>query len=1623
MDNKKKNPSKAKLLWALIGLTIVGIFSVTVLFTTTNPILAKPEMSVKKGTKQVTNKDSTTSVAELEKLKMQKNYTAKALDPVENEAGLKATPKVLTLKQNDVFPDLNTEAGLTKLFSERVIPHPEYGAVYEYVNADGTPATPSSEQAGFQTIYIEITENYELTSIRVPIPVTVTDLGTSFLLDNQIALQTDHVNGKIILYPNEIANKTEEQLQQLVKTKSNVRSWQVEDGTSVPVDVIKTTIVTTSVGAYKAEFEITVGTGEEEQKASVQKDVVIFGADPQAYVSIAQNATLALGTSPTNLFTKFQTVNNATASNATYQFVNETGEVLEKFDTSVVGFHWAYVKMTEKTNENVTTTIKVPINVTSADTTALLTNKVMVKSDVKVILYPNETKGKSKEELIALIQSRAHLSAWNMSTGAAVPVSFTDTTTLNDSIGSYTGTIKVELDGVSATTTRNVTVFGANPQPFVSIAQNATLSLSTNPTNLFTKFQTVNSTTATNALYQFVGENGEAIDKFDTSTVGFHWAYVKMTEKADATVSTIIKVPINVTSADTTALLTNKVMVKADAKVLFYPNETKGKSKEELIALIQSRAHLSAWNMSTGAAVPVSFTDTTAVNNSIGSYTGTIKVELDGASATTTRNVTVFGADVKSPYYFKVDQGKDMAMGTNAANIFSKYQSLNDAAAASSTYEWVKNPAGDPTEPVNKFDTSKTGFHWGYIKMTDKKDTSVSTIIPVPITVTLDNQTVIVEAKAGMSFNYLPFLNVSEIKGKTVPQIIQVLTKKLAPKAWDLTTGQDLDARITKSMIVNSSRGSKEVTITITLGEQLLTYKFNVVVLPDQVFGNSTIEGWNNIPLNSTDGVITNPLNGSKMGFPERGISVTSLKNELGFIVKDSSNKGYVYTSPRGNGDGRVTDIPGVNNNVLYGSAWNRTNGIGWNEVVPKITSKYFLRKDNNLRQILIDEPNQILYVYNLSLNRNLNFTINLDMYNLSNTTKNFSMLESVDTDYYDDYVPIYALGNSSGFYMQPSSGKRFTIRLKDSRGNWLSEYKKYIAGNYSTIGVSGGTNYFNNDFSGSGSESKNYNAGQVISSGADSGYQLGAPWKDISPDEAFKTGYEIFAGDELPYMQIKANPEVFNIYPDYVDDFNTSYKLSKIPTASDHGTVYVTYPTGEEITMPFTSNSQKEFNSPLTIPRTGLPEQLNGEPGTIKSYDTSLLAINESEGPYNGLPSQDYAVKIKVYNLGAKPIPQIIKKGTTFNKKASEVIQDAVILPGHTASYQYEGDMPDTSVTGLTSVMVRMTDANQPDKTTLIKVPIQVIDETPPSRGLYIAANDFNSRPEPFQNLTESEVNKLILKKSEAIAWDVATGSSKDITLSVESTTLPLNPEQGSYKATLKAVRGTEVIKKTITIDIQSNQKVNVEFIDETGDSLHDKITFDKIIGTTIDLTEETEVQQALKSILAKNYQLVKKPDNETQIPVTSEESTVQYQFKGMLFVQSSPNFLNFGRKTLGIPFIKVEKAKYDKPLIVWDNRKNGGAWNLTATLKKPLTSQEDPSKVLPSAIRYKVSDTETVILSENVTQSIAERTHETKGQYNVSNEWDKNKSGLLLEVPSGEVLQAGGYRATILWQVEQTP
>ncbi|EOL49937.1 hypothetical protein [Enterococcus caccae] len=1238
------NSPKKKIVGVTIGVALLGIVLLNIMFKPVAPILASPDKKSEKSlNKPETNKESVDEQNSLVKA----SSSLRALDPVENPEGLKATPKVFTLAKNTPFPNLTTEAGRKTLFSELVIPNPQFGAHYEYVTADGSPATPSSAETGFKLIYVEITESYSLSSIRVPIPVTITDTSTTLLLDNQVGIQTSNVNGKIILYPDEVKNKTAEQLQQLVKTRSNVKAWSTETGEEVAVDVLSTTIATKSVGTYKAEFEVTLG--------------------------------------------------------------SETGE----------------------------------------------------------------------------------------------------------------------------------------------------------------------------------------------------------------------------------------------------------------------------------------------------------------KKATTQRDVLVFGADIKAPNYFTIVQKGNLAMGTNAASIFSKYQTLSTTTASNATYEWVADEAGTPTVPVNKFDSSNTGFHWAYIKMTEKTNTAVSTVIPIPVTVTLENQTVIVSSKVGVSYD-VPILKVSETKGKTIPQIISILTQKISLKAWDTTTGENLDARITSSSINSSSRGKNEVVVTVVLGTELLKQNISVLVVPDAVLGAADIQEWQNLPLNSTDGVITNPINGSKIGFLNRGLT-DSIANDVGFRIQDQSNRGYVYSA----GTGRVATIPGVNNQVLYRTIWERTAGLGWSVAATNISTKYFLRKGNELKEVLVDETNNIMYVYNLSISRNLNFSVKLDMYNLSNTTKSFSMLESVDTDYYVDSVPIYALRNNSGFYMQPSSGNRFTVKLKDGRGNWLSDYSKYIAGAYSLIGVSQGTNYFGNSFLTNGTESRNYSEGQVIASGVDSGYQLGAPWKNIAPDEALKTGYEVFAGQEIPYMQLKANPEVFNIYSDSTEELKTDYKLSKIPTVNEQGTIYVTYPNGEEARFPFASNNVKEFDGSLTIPLSTLPKQENEKYGSIHKYETLMQAVDETDSPMNGLPSQDYSIKVNVYKLGGTPIAQTIRKDSVWSKTAQGLIKDPIVMVGHTATFEYVNPTKpvDTSKVGLQYAEVRMTDKQDPSQTTVIKVPVMVVEGTPPTSGLIIGAEDIAVKKAEVLGLTDEQLKSFILKKSGAIAWDVATGLSEGVELSITETSLTNDPDTTkTHTATIQAKKGTTI--KTTTIQIRVNAKLTVNFLDENGNPLHEAYTDVKALDTTVDLTKITAITDILNTLKEENYDLVKKPDNEI-MTIVDGENKVSYQFNGSLKILSAPDVLDFETKKATINAVKFKDPKIiGNPLVVSDTRADKVKWNLKAKVDQPLTSLEDERVKLPDSIKYKYQEDELTLTDES--SVIFSHLNTVSGRYDITQErWSKG-DGFMLDLAPGAIKALGKYQAQITITLE---
>ncbi|MEI5994476.1 pectate lyase-like adhesive domain-containing protein [Candidatus Enterococcus mansonii] len=311
------------------------------------------------------------------------------------------------------------------------------------------------------------------------------------------------------------------------------------------------------------------------------------------------------------------------------------------------------------------------------------------------------------------------------------------------------------------------------------------------------------------------------------------------------------------------------------------------------------------------------------------------------------------------------------------------------------------------------------------------------------------------------------------------------------------------------------------------------------------------------------------------------------------------------------------------------------------------------------------------------------------------------------------------------------------------------------------------------------------------------------------------------------------------------------------------------------------------------------------------------------------------------------------------------------------------------------------------------------------------VNGHDIEIGTDTLPTMTEAELKDYILKNSEASSQKIVDGIFTDLTDKIQISNLgglTPNSTAGPYQVTLtvsKADSGlTEDIQKVITVNVVNRfADITVEFVDETGKALHTPIPVQGTIGTTIDLTKEQVIIGAIDNVLAQHYLLDKRPENETQLLIPVNGTTVQYTFKGMLFIESSPETLDFGVKNVGIFATKVEKATFDAPLIIWDNRAILDQWTLTAKLESPLTSQVDANKILPDAIRYKVSEKDTVTLSKDTAQPVTVHQHKSAGQYNISDEWERGDSGFQLDIPAGGIRRLGEYQATILWQLQRTP
>lgn len=687
-------------------------------------------------------------------------------------------------------------------------------------------------------------------------------------------------------------------------------------------------------------------------------------------------------------------------------------------------------------------------------------------------------------------------------------------------------------------------------------------------------------------------------------------------------------------------------------------------------------------------------------------------------------------------------------------------------------------------------------------------------------------ESIVITSEINLEYTNI-WLNISEVISKTDEEIIADIETFLEMNVLGSGNVSGYVSRVSDvSTLTEENRGYIEIVAEVKVDERIYKPKIKVLVLPNGVFGKDDGTGWENLPLNATNGFLENPINGAKLGFPQRGVmtkpvpSTNEFATDTGFLIVDKYDKGYVYGGGSGIGSGRVSSIPYINGSTYSleeGQAF-RSVGVGWSHVANvHITNKIFLRKGNVLKEILFDTKNQISYVYDLKLEKNMNFSVSLSMYNLSPATKSFSMLENVDTDFYNDHVPIYSLGDNSGFYLKTLNKNyeevRFAIKLKNN-GAWLSDYTKYKVTTFGSLS----DNQFGADFLINGHETQNISKDTVILQGKDSAYQLGAPPRAVTQDEALSGGYQIFVGNELPYMKLTASPVSFDVYDNREDRLlNINYDLTTIPSVGEKGNINVTYPEGQVEKIPFVADLATSFKGAHTLKLDNLP---NEEIGTIKRYGIDLLAAVESESIWTGLPSNNVGIEVNVYNFGGTPVLKAVKKDSVWNKSADELITSPVALPGHKIAYEYASHQPDTSKTGMQWTEVLMTDQQDTKQTKIIKVPILVVDGPLPS-GLWVNAEDIYLNKSEVTGMTSSQIEKYILEKSKAVGYDINTGLNKDIELSVTKTTLTGRPDISiPHSATIQASKtGLPSATKDIQIFLIEDPKISAALSVEKKD------------------------------------------------------------------------------------------------------------------------------------------------------------------------------------------------------------
>lgn len=736
-------------------------------------------------------------------------------------------------------------------------------------------------------------------------------------------------------------------------------------------------------------------------------------------------------------------------------------------------------------------------------------------------------------------------------------------------------------------------------------------------------------------------------------------------------------------------------------------------------------------------------------------------------------------------------------------------------------YEWVTDLTGQKIDNEIALDTSVANEYKAYIKRTTENDSIEPEVLEVPILV---SDEYIYSIGNGVGIKH--WKPVFPIKSEDVQnatsknQLEQKIRQNMPYQLVRLDNHQEIDFTSTVQLFemkADSHFFFNQIQINFNyrdVNNTTRSYSLTQTTFPEDMVPS---EGtWELLPQNTQEAVIRNPLNNSTIGFYGKGMPIyqsgfSAERYPLYWDVRDSDGK-HISSTP---GPARAL-VPYVNGTYASPGESFFTHKILDRGDLSKqhfYDITFIKRTDEDGLIGLATYPYADLYFgFELSLEKNMNFLVKTKMYNAQKSERRLALVEAENIAYPDKTAKVVSLANNAGIKSSyQSNSKSLMVRYKDYQNNWLSDYQMYGWTDYFNI-----QNIFGDNFNIPGLESQNLSAGDIISTNMNYGaLESGIAYKNVKAYEGITGAYEIFFGDEIPYMELASNPQSFDVYSDETESLQADYTLKKIPKAGDQGTIYVNYSDDapQEVLTSFIANAQKEFSGTLMIPRNKFPDQLIPDEQASHTYYVDMLAINETEGESYGLPSENYTIDINVYRFNAKPAPQLIAQNSTWTKQPKELLKDIEHIPNNNVTFTYENPTNpiNTSKVGLHWVDVIMTDHDK-NRSMTIKVPVTVEgEETERNDELVLYAEDFSMDKTEVENMDNQQLKQFILTQAKAIAWYYDSGESDGITIDVAQTNLTNNPTPyDSYQATIRAtgansLTADRVINITVTGEEES--------------------------------------------------------------------------------------------------------------------------------------------------------------------------------------------------------------------------